>query len=171
MNPLSHSNGRFPLPIRSTRLSRSPKFPDQARPTALHDFFPTATRPPRLLMTPPRLQPDNHPDLYLIIATPTRSLLDQLDLYSISIVQGSWDIHRIDVELIRYWSVYFFYPDQTRFLLDRKKTYERNFYEMPLMLCVRIDKWTESMLSITSSQECSIVQLVIPIVEFISFSI
>ena len=39
---------------------------------------------------------------------------------------------------------------------------------MPFVIYFRIDKWTESMLSITSSQECSIVQLVIPIVEFIS---
>ena len=45
------------------------------------------------------------------------------------------------------------------------------FYEMPLVIYFRIDKWTESMLSITSSQECSIVQLVIPILEFISLSI
>ena len=49
--------------------------------------------------------------------------------------------------------------------------YERNFYEMPFVICFRIDKWTENMLSITSSQECSIVQLVIPIVESISLSI
>ena len=48
--------------------------------------------------------------------------------------------------------------------------YERNFYEMSFVICFRIDKWTESMLSITSGQECSIVQLVIPIVEFISLS-
>ena len=27
---------------------------------------------------------------------------------------------------------------------------------MPFVICFRIDKWTESMLSITSSQECSI---------------
>ena len=45
-----------------------------------------------------------------------------------------------------------------------------NFYEMPFVIYFRIDKWTESMLSITSSQECSIVQLVNPIVEFISLS-
>ena len=49
--------------------------------------------------------------------------------------------------------------------------YERNFYEMPFVICFRIDKWTESMLSIRSNQECSVVQLVIPIVEFISLSI
>ena len=42
---------------------------------------------------------------------------------------------------------------------------------MPFVIYFRIDKWTESMLSITSSQEYSIVQLVIPIVEFISLSI
>ena len=45
------------------------------------------------------------------------------------------------------------------------------FYEMPFVIYFRIDKWTESMLSVTSSQECSIVQLVNPIVEFISLSI
>ena len=49
--------------------------------------------------------------------------------------------------------------------------YEGNFYEMSFVICFRIDKRTESMLSITSSHECSIVQLVIPIVEFISLSI
>ena len=49
--------------------------------------------------------------------------------------------------------------------------YERNFYEMPFVIYFRIDKWTESMLSITYSQEYSIVQLMIPIVEFISLSI
>ena len=37
------------------------------------------------------------------------------------------------------------------------------FYEMPFVICFRIDKWTESVLSITSSQECNIVQLAIPI--------
>ena len=42
---------------------------------------------------------------------------------------------------------------------------------MSFVIYFRIDKWTESMLSITSSQECSIVQLMIPIVEFISLSI
>ena len=33
---------------------------------------------------------------------------------------------------------------------------------MPFVIYFRIDKWTESILSITSSQECSIVQLMIP---------
>ena len=99
--------------------SRSPKVPDKARPTAVHDFFPNATRsyttPTRPLMTPPRLQPD----LYSIIPLPTRSLLDQLDFYVISTptrstwsyrglaVQGSWSIGRKEVELIVYWSVFF----------------------------------------------------------------
>ena len=49
--------------------------------------------------------------------------------------------------------------------------YKRIFYEMPFIICFRIDKWTESMLGITSSQECSIVQFEVPIVEFISLSI
>ena len=34
-----------------------------------------------------------------------------------------------------------------------------NFYEMSFVICFRIDKWTESMLSRTSSQECSTLQL------------
>ena len=36
---------------------------------------------------------------------------------------------------------------------------KRNFYEMPFVVCFRIDKWTKSMLSITSSQQRSIIQL------------
>ena len=42
---------------------------------------------------------------------------------------------------------------------------------MLFVICFRIDKWTESMLSITFSLECSIVQLVIPVLEFINLSI
>ena len=38
---------------------------------------------------------------------------------------------------------------------------------MSYVICFIIDKWTEGMLSKTSSQECIIVQLVITIVEFI----
>ncbi|KAH3820516.1 hypothetical protein DPMN_122260 [Dreissena polymorpha] len=38
----------FPLPIRSTRSSRSPKFPDKTRPSStkkgIHDFFSTSCR-------------------------------------------------------------------------------------------------------------------------------
>ena len=74
-----------PLPIRSTQLPRSPKCPDQARPTAVHDFFLTATRPyttTRLLQISTRQPPRSlldHPDPYTIATSPTRSLLD-LDL-------------------------------------------------------------------------------------------
>ena len=49
--------------------------------------------------------------------------------------------------------------------------YKSNFYEMPFVVCFRIDKWTNSMLSITSSQQRSIVQWTISIVEFISLSL
>ena len=42
---------------------------------------------------------------------------------------------------------------------------------MSLVINFRIDKWTESMLSITSSQKCSLVPLVIPIVKPISLNI
>ena len=36
---------------------------------------------------------------------------------------------------------------------------------MSLVINFRIDKWTESMLSITSSQNCSLIHLVIPIIK------
>ena len=45
--------------------------------------------------------------------------------------------------------------------------YERDFDEMSLVINFRIDKWTESMLSITSSQKCSLIHLLIPIVKLI----
>ena len=78
-------NGRFPLPIRLTRSSRSPKFSDQARPTAVHDFFPTATRPYTTIhdssTTSTRQPPRSLLDPYTIFTRPTQPLLD---LYSIS---------------------------------------------------------------------------------------
>ena len=74
--------------------SDQPDRPDRPNPPTKLDqlfyttFFPTATRtyttPTRPPMIHPRLQPDNHPNRYSIIPIPTRSLLDQLDLYSIS---------------------------------------------------------------------------------------
>ena len=36
---------------------------------------------------------------------------------------------------------------------------------MSLVINFSIDKWTESMLSITSSQNCSLIYLVIPIIK------
>ena len=76
----------------------------------LHDFNPTttpiSTRPSRPLH-----------DLYSTNSTTTRP--DQIDL----VVQGSWGIGRIEVELIGYWSVIFFYTDQTISLHDRKKMF------------------------------------------------
>ena len=45
---------------------------------------------------------------------------------------------------------------------------ERNFNEMPYMIRFGIDKWTKSMLSITSCQQCSIVLLMIYIVKSVS---
>ena len=42
--------------------------------------------------------------------------------------------------------------------------YERDFDKMSLVINFSIDKWTESMLSITSSQKCSLIHLVIPII-------
>jgi len=35
----------FPLPIRSTRSTRSPKFPDQARPSSTKGVYTTSSRP------------------------------------------------------------------------------------------------------------------------------
>ena len=42
---------------------------------------------------------------------------------------------------------------------------ERDFVKMPLVINFSIDKWMESMLSITSSQKCSLIHLVIPIIK------
>ena len=49
--------------------------------------------------------------------------------------------------------------------------YERDFDKMYLVINFSIDKWTESMLSITSSQKCSLIHLVIPIIKPISLNI
>ena len=40
---------------------------------------------------------------------------------------------------------------------------------MSLVINFSIDKWTESMLSITSSQKCSLIHLVIPIIKPIHY--
>ena len=48
--------------------------------------------------------------------------------------------------------------------------YERDFDKMSLVIYFSIDKWTESMLSITSSQKCSLIHLVIPIIKPISLN-
>ena len=49
--------------------------------------------------------------------------------------------------------------------------YERDFDEMYLVINFSIDKWTESMLSITSSQKRSLIHLVISIIKPISLNI
>ena len=49
--------------------------------------------------------------------------------------------------------------------------YERDFDKMSLVINFSIDKWTESMLSIISSQKCSLILLVIPIIKPISHNI
>ena len=49
--------------------------------------------------------------------------------------------------------------------------YERHFDKMSLVINFSIDKWTESMLRITSSQKCSLIHLVIPIIKPISLNI
>ena len=50
---------------------------------------------------------------------------------------------------------------------------ERDFDKMSLVINFSIDKWTESMLSITSSQKCSLIHkiLVIPIIKPTSLNI
>ena len=48
---------------------------------------------------------------------------------------------------------------------------ERDFDKMSLLINLGIDKWTESLLSITSSQKCSLIHLVIPIIKLISLNI
>ena len=49
--------------------------------------------------------------------------------------------------------------------------YERDFDKMSLVINFSIDKWMESMLSITASQKCSLINLVIPIIKPISLNI
>ena len=49
--------------------------------------------------------------------------------------------------------------------------YERDFDKISLVINFSIDKLTESMLSITSSQKCSLIHLVIPIIKPISLNI
>ena len=48
---------------------------------------------------------------------------------------------------------------------------ERDFDKMSLVMNFSIDKWTESMLSIASSQKCSLIHLVILIIKPISLNI
>ena len=48
---------------------------------------------------------------------------------------------------------------------------ERDFDKMSLVINFSIDKWTENMLSITSSQKCNLIHLVIPIIKPISLNI
>ena len=48
---------------------------------------------------------------------------------------------------------------------------ERDFDKMSLVINFSIEKWTESVLSITSNQKCSLVHLVIPIIKPISLNI
>ena len=48
---------------------------------------------------------------------------------------------------------------------------ERDFDKMSLVINFSIDKWTESMLSITSSQKCSLIHLVISIIKPIRLNI
>ncbi|KAH3822075.1 hypothetical protein DPMN_123845 [Dreissena polymorpha] len=84
--------GGFPLPIRSIRSSRSPKFPDQTRPSSTKRVYTTSFRPlvdntrtpHESFTTSTRLSfqfPLDHLDIY---ASTIRSQLDQVDLSSIA---------------------------------------------------------------------------------------
>ena len=48
---------------------------------------------------------------------------------------------------------------------------ERGFDKMSLVINFSIDKWTESMLNIASSQKCSLIYFVIPMIKPISLNI
>ena len=78
----------------------------------LHDFNPT---------TNPISARSSRPLHYLDLTNPisTWSRPDQINL----VVQGSWGIGWIEVKLIGYWLVKFFYPDETRSLHDLKKPF------------------------------------------------
>ena len=91
--------GGFPLPIRSTRSSRSPKFPDQARPCSTKGEYTTSSRPlvdhTRFPHDYSRLLHDVNPttfpisarssrplhDPYTISTRPTGSLLDRCQIF------------------------------------------------------------------------------------------
>ena len=125
--------GGFPLPIRSTRSSRSPKFPDRtwliSTKRGIHDFFLNSSRSQTL----------DYPELYAIF---TRSQLDQLDLCSsaarsgcdriITRVKvgmtgyrsGTYRVRKVKPDQIRSLYEWFsinsiFYSTNTRSLLDR----------------------------------------------------
>ena len=76
------------------------------------------------------------------------------------------------LEVIRYRSSNRFILKNTRQIyIINSFIYERGFDKMSLVINFSIDKWTESMLSITSSQKCSLIHLVIPIIKPISLNI
>ena len=118
---------------RSDQLDR----PDRPHsPTKLDQLpYTTFSRPLFYRTRPPhdhsRLLHDFNPTTTTIS---TRSFRPLHDLYSTStrsrpdlVVQWSWGIGRIEVELIGYWSVKLFYPDQTRSLHGREKTFPNLF--------------------------------------------
>ena len=125
---------------RSDRLDRPdrPKFPDQARPTAVHDFsrpLLDRTRPPH---DHSRLLHDFNPttiafstrssrplhDLYSTNSTSTQPIPDHFPMARPLLNQYPINRYRVDREVIGYWSNrgradrvligIFFYPDQTR---------------------------------------------------------
>ena len=68
------------------------------------------------------------------------------------------------LELIRYRRSNRPIPKNTRQIYKiHSFINEKDFDNMLLVINFSIDKWTESMLSITSSQKCSLIHLVIPI--------
>ncbi|KAH3890230.1 hypothetical protein DPMN_014303 [Dreissena polymorpha] len=87
--PFIVDKGGFPLPMRSTRSSRSPKFPDQSSTKRVYTTssrsLVDSTRPPhdsfKMFAQPSFRFPLDHLVLY---ASPIRSQLDQVDLSSIA---------------------------------------------------------------------------------------
>ena len=73
------------------------------------------------------------------------------------------------LEVIRYrWSSRFILKNTRQIYKIHSFIY---FDKMSLVINFSIDKWTESMLSITSSQKCNLMHLVIPITKPISLNI
>ena len=76
------------------------------------------------------------------------------------------------LEIIRYRLSNRFILKNTRQIYKiHSFIYVRDFDKMSLVINFSIDKWTKSMLSITSSQKCSLIHLVIPIIKPISLNI
>ena len=76
------------------------------------------------------------------------------------------------LEVVRYrYSNRFILKNSRQIYKIHSFIYERDFDKMSLVINFSIDKWTESMLSITSSQKCSLIHLVIKLKMSVIFAI